>query len=69
MRWNHQGYQEKNYREGDQRIRRRFLLLPKTLNHQTRWLEEARVLQRYQLEVGTYGELCLDWVDVDWWAE
>jgi hypothetical protein len=40
MRW-------KKPNDGDTRIFRTFLFLPRTLNGETRWLEKARIKQRY----------------------
>ena len=34
-------------KDGTERVVRRFLLLPKTLNRETRWLEFAKIRQVY----------------------
>lgn len=36
---------------GDERICRQFLLLPKKINNQTRWLERATWLERYKIKL------------------
>lgn len=64
MRWSN-----KQYQEGDQRIRKKFLWFPKTLKGQTRWLETARILQRREIAVDMIGGPCPEWVDTNWWDE
>ena len=64
MRWNN-----KTYQEGDQRIRRKFLWFPQTLNNQTRWLETARVYQSLERAIDCLGGPYLEWQDVSWWDE
>ncbi len=47
---------------GDTRIIKKFLLLPKTIGNQTRWLEWANIVQKY-----AYYERWYDyrWLDVE----
>jgi hypothetical protein len=40
-----------NPKTGDQRLRKKFLWLPLTLENETRWLEKARVVQTYVEDV------------------
>lgn len=47
--------------EGQQRIKTRFLWMPKTINRQTRWLETASWVQRATVMPEIYF-----WVDECW---
>ena len=54
-------------KEGDKRIAERFLLFPKVLDDEWRWLEIAQIHQEYQpvrwmVDVPTLR----DWVDLCW---
>lgn len=42
MRWKHN-----NTEIGDKRTRKKFLLLPKTIVHETRWLEQTEFEEEY----------------------
>ena len=55
MRW-------KKNKVGDFRIVRRFLLFPRTINYETRWLEFATIKQQW------YRDYCDDlyWIDYNW---
>ncbi len=66
MRW-------KEYAELDHRIVRRFLLFPKNLDGETRWLEWATFEQVLEEEyIGEWGEGVMwvwkdkHWVDEEW---
>ncbi len=56
MKW-----KSKTNLDGDNRIIRRFLFIPKTLQEQTRWLELARIKQ-----VFVNGILNDYWRDIEW---
>jgi hypothetical protein len=61
MRWEHNPPQI-----GDFRQKRGFLLFPRTIEHETRWLERAVRLQRFQRYVTYAGFTVLGWFDVKW---
>lgn len=44
---------------GDKRVVEMFLIFPKTINYEMRWLETAKILQKYNY----YGEECV-WKDI-----
>lgn len=50
MKWYDLKYKKKEHKEGDTRIVRKFLFLPTTFNHETRWLEFADILEEYYNE-------------------
>jgi len=69
MRFHH-----KKYQEGDTRIRRKFLLFPKTLKTHsgktiTRWWEYVTYLEQYTHEQALLGDdyfwVALRWLDID----
>lgn len=47
-------------KHGDQRLRGKFLLLPKTIKHETRWLEHAKWMEWYCNNVYT------GWIESEW---
>jgi hypothetical protein len=55
---------------GDIRYKEKFLLFPKIINDEGRWLEKARYKQEYGKNYNRngYGELYYNyqWVDVEW---
>jgi len=58
--------------KGDWRKTHRFLLWPKYLRGEWRWLERAWILQQYIVwglgpEWGYRGEPSGEWMDIDWW--
>jgi hypothetical protein len=60
MRWN-------NPRRNDTRIKSGFLLFPKTLDKETRWLEHAYWLEIYELiGYNVYGESLFRWREKAW---
>lgn len=63
MRWNKPVYQSP--RVGDTRIVKRFLLFPKTLNEETRWLEWAEIMQGFSCFY-SWDEHTFYWEDLDW---
>lgn len=56
--------------EGDERIVRRFLIIPRTIGNQTKWGEFVKIRQRYKtaISMGDGGHFVpqLMWVDEDW---
>lgn len=54
---------------GDKRIITKFLLFPRCINGETRWLEKATYLQECVLEMG-YGSMDYSkhkaWQDMEW---
>ncbi len=57
MRW-------REPRDGDTRVRRGFLLFPKTISGETRWLEWARWQERYEASYESWW-MAVAWVDGD----
>ena len=53
--------------KGDYRLRGKFLLFPKTLNGETRWLENAVWQQVCAIEINGLFERKYMWDDVDWY--
>ena len=55
---------------GDERVVEKFLLFPKTINNEMRWLETAKILQRYS---GKYiqirGEFCCKNKEIYFWKD
>jgi len=56
---------------GDERVVEKFLIFPKTINDEMRWLETAKILQQYvnehginQDNIGFYFESKLFWKDI-----
>lgn len=47
-----------------ERIITRFLLFPRTIDGETRWLEVARIRQRYQLR--WLADSYEGWIDSEW---
>jgi|SaaInlV_165m_DNA_1040744.scaffolds.fasta_scaffold27038_5 hypothetical protein len=62
MRWNNKFV---NPNEGDQRVIKKFLFFPKNIDGQTRWLEWARILQRY-CHFESSGRESRYWVSIKW---
>lgn len=54
--------------EGTERIIKKFLLFPRTINNELRWLETARIRQRWTrvAEIDMYCHIYTRWVDIDW---
>jgi len=50
---------------GDARIKKRFLLFPKSINGEVRWFEKATYTQKYET---VYSEGCVwyAWVNTEW---
>lgn len=48
MRWS-------EHRDGDKKIVKKFLLLPFTINYETRWLETATIEYRYSEYMNGYS--------------
>lgn len=59
-----------NLEVGDTRIIQRFLLLPKKINGETRWLEPAIIVQEVvEIDVGgsmEWGKYQKSWRDREW---
>lgn len=51
---------------GALRVRTRFLLLPKRIQYETRWLERATYSQKLVLSYGPDTGISYDWIDQDW---
>jgi len=50
------------HKEGDFRTIYRFLLFPRTIGYETRWLEKVKIYQEFTERGGSYGvDNC--WVD------
>lgn len=66
MRWKKKVKPPK--RNGDYRITTKFLLFPKCLENEWRWLETASILQRCSrnLNVSDFTYNMLLWYDVEW---
>lgn len=58
MRWT-------NYAPGDYREKTRFLLFPKTIGYETRWLEVATWEEKYN-PCNEYNSLFSNWVPTKW---
>ncbi len=58
MRWQEPG-------EGEFRTISRFLLFPRTIQSETRWLEKARIRQQLEHKCDGQGHW-LEWVDLYW---
>lgn len=58
----------RDYHVGDERIVRRFLLHPVTINEERRWLEFARIRQRCTIRFGADGDgnRVRTWENVAW---
>ena len=67
MRWL---YDKLIGRNGDERIKGKFLLFPKKLKNEWRWLEKAYILQRVmKMDVGgsmQWGKYKCQWRDIRW---
>ena len=70
MRW---FTKKKREEEGDERIISKFLIQPWTFNGETKWLERAKIKQRYTcfkkpiFGTGTATEItCCEWKYVGW---
>ena len=53
----------KTHRVGEQRIITKFLLFPKTINHEMRWLEYSTYTKFYGMVNGVYKWYDLKWID------
>lgn len=62
MRWP----ERRKTQTGDTRIRAKFLLLPKTVNGETRWLEKATWLEEYDGSWKHYDLGFGEWRGVEW---
>lgn len=58
------------YKAGRKRVKRKFLLFPKVINHELRWFEKAMWVQEVDYSVKIYGyggiERNYYWKDVEW---
>lgn len=56
---------------GDTRDRSRYLLIPKTIGSETRWLTSATWREQYCRVSGSWlcGDDDYDWVPVKWWPD
>lgn len=57
-------------KEGDTRIKTKFLILPKIINHERRWLEIASYKQQVSIVKILYDassvEYVYGWKDIEW---
>ena len=65
MRWKWKWKKKQQPKEGDTRIMERFLLFPKLLDDEWRWLENAQIDQEYKV-MGLGSDWRLRWVDLGW---
>ncbi len=61
MKWK----KRKKPNNGDTRIKKKFLLFPKCIEGDCRWLEMAKYKQRYRRFV-TLNRIYDEWIDVEW---
>jgi hypothetical protein len=50
---------------GDIRVKNKFLLFPKNINGEVRWLEKAKYSQKYET-VYSSGNKWYQWIDIEW---
>jgi len=50
---------------GDKRLRHKFLLFPKNINNEVRWLEKVNYLQKYEI-IYSGGSRWYSWVNIKW---
>jgi hypothetical protein len=62
--------ENKEPERGDTRVREGFLMLPKLIGNELRWLERAAWVEIYVFTPGTMvnGPTC-DWVELRWFGE
>ena len=60
MKWT-----ERKYSLGDKRIKSHFLLFPRVINEEVRWLEKATWEESWQQGAGPMGVGC-HWVAIRW---
>ena len=53
------------YKPGDIRIIKRFLILPKTINGEIRWLEKVKIKQRFEYYIDVVIPLS-EWTNIEW---
>lgn len=53
------------YLSGDTRIISKFLLLPKSLDGEMRWLERVKIKQVFQFYMD-FVVVCEEWEDIKW---
>ena len=69
MRWYKRNVNIHSRNKGDQRCIRRFLLLPRNIDGDVRWLENVWIRQRViDIDPRSYAQK-LKWVDVKWSSE
>ena len=56
----------KKYRVGDERVIKKFLLIPRTIESETKWLEFAEILQEYIEDWNSFQGTHYRWVDRSW---
>ena len=57
---------KKEKKKGDTRVIKRFLLFPKMINRELRWLETAKIFQRLGTRSDFDGMECWHWYDQGW---
>ena len=73
MRWETKDLEVLIYKEGDTRLRHRFLLWPKTIGGHTRWLEMARYSQVLRWKAFRHKHVNIEdrmlvWCDEYWFS-
>ena len=56
-------YTKNKYEQGDERVKKTFLLLPKRIGNEIRWFCSAKIKQRYY--AGDYYDSPM-WMDISW---
>jgi hypothetical protein len=56
---------KRKYESGDIRIKEKFLILPRTISRETRWLEKVRIKQRFEFYLDVILPLS-EWTDIEW---
>lgn len=56
---------KRKYKPGNIRIIEKFLIFPKTINGETRWLEKAKIKQRFEFYIDVVIPLS-EWDDIKW---
>ena len=63
MRWKDNSLKNRNR---ETRVKTKFLLFPKTLNKETRWLEKVRIVQQVDYTVDYQDNGFYFWNDIEW---
>ena len=63
MRWKDNSLKNRNR---ETRVKTKFLLFPKTLNKETRWLEKVRIVQQVDYTIYYQDSRHYFWNDIEW---